>query len=148
MVQNTYVLRLTWGATEAEDVDPIVERDDHQILVGGQVLAIVEARVRIPDVESATVEPDQHGFGLPAHAFRPDVEREAVFALGFVLVLLGEVGYDVRFLARCSGQVDAFRRYGWTVRGEARGVEWFRRLEGLGRGKSQVSYWWFGIGNA
>ena len=136
MVQNADVLRLAGSATEAEDVDPVVEGDDDQILVGGQVLAIVESRVRVPDAESATVEPDQHGFRLPAHAFGPDVEREAVFALGFVLVLLGEVGYDAGFVDGCSGQFDAFRRYGWTVGGEARGVERVGRVEGLRRGES------------
>ena len=40
-----------------------------------------------PMLNRPAVELDEHGFRLPTDGFCPDVEREAVFALGLMLRL-------------------------------------------------------------
>ena len=51
LVEETDVLGQVWRAGEAEDIDPVVEGYNDDILGGGEVLSIVEGRVGAAKVE-------------------------------------------------------------------------------------------------
>jgi hypothetical protein len=74
---------------EAEQVQPVVERDDHNVAATGKIAA-VEGRQVVPGPgrEPAAVQPHHHRpLPVVADRGRPDIDAQAIFALDAVVPL-------------------------------------------------------------
>ena len=64
----------------AEDVEPVIDRDDHDVVAPREVHAVVARRVGRAVGEGAAMQPDQDRALAVVEAGRPDMQRQAVLA--------------------------------------------------------------------
>lgn len=83
LVAEAEVVDVVRCTRKSEDVETIVDGHDHNVVRIGEILAVVEGRVRGTNRCSSSVEKDKHGAvfttALLLHRLRPDVQRQAVF---------------------------------------------------------------------
>ena len=86
-IENARVSRrgeaLVAGAREievAEDIEPVVDRDDDDIIAPREAAAVIPGRVGRPVGEGAAMQPDHDGTLRRVEARGPDVQRQAILA--------------------------------------------------------------------